>query len=104
MLTRSYFSIANCVSKSIHLLPLSSSEVCVSVSVNSVIIIIIFLKWGEGVVIKRPLKRIDCDIEIWEDTARNRDEWSGVVKQSVQKVEDKREAEYLILRQSRHGT
>ncbi|KAK4309301.1 hypothetical protein Pmani_019063 [Petrolisthes manimaculis] len=52
--------------------------------------------------IKRHLKRIDCDTNTWEVNARDRKSWRAVVKGAVKRVEDKREGEYEMRRQSRH--
>lgn len=55
-------------------------------------------------VIKRHLKRIDCDVDTWEEKARDRVEWRGIVKEGFGKVESKQQREYELKRQSRHGT
>lgn len=54
-------------------------------------------------VIKRHLKRVDCDVNTWEVTARDRKTWRGVVSSVSEKVERRREEEYNLKSRSRHG-
>lgn len=53
--------------------------------------------------IKRHLKRIDADVNTWETKARDRKQWRKIVLTAIEKVEHRREDEYLLQHQSRRG-
>jgi hypothetical protein len=45
-------------------------------------------------VIKRQLKKIECDVNSWEREAKDRDVWKGIVTQSVTRIDETRMEEY----------
>ena len=55
-------------------------------------------------VIKRHLKKIDCDVNMWERDAKNRDVSKGIVTEAVTTIKESRLKDYQRRRQSRYGT
>ena len=45
-------------------------------------------------VIKRQLKKIECDVNSWERDAKDRDVRKGIVTQSVTRIDESRMEEY----------